>query len=382
MFYSIQVITTKKLENQSRFYLGLMLFCLTLFLTINLLLNLGYQSAVLWSYYFYMPALLLAFPFFNNYLLVVSGTNEKQRKTKFIQYLPALSIFLLLVILFGSLSFEEKLSFIFSEHATAQMNEMHQLRLLYWLKTAVIMLVFGQIVFCIKKYMFVIKDLKSKKEDDASLLRPIKTKQLNQLLTSLIIFVVSSVIFINAVQVNTLGIFLYNLVVLLSGFTLGKIALKQVNIHRYAKFRTNEYAIKIDNKLKPVNRKISTPGSTENQLLLASLQKLMKSEKPYLDNKLTIENLANSLDVHKRVLSNVINDESGMNVYGFINQYRINEFKTLIQNPKMNHLSIEGLAQKVGFSSKSSFNTCFKKVTGKTPSQYRNEMQAECQDAI
>ena len=102
----------------------------------------------------------------------------------------------------------------------------------------------------------------------------------------------------------------------------------------------------------------------------------MASQKPYLNSKLTIDDLANMLDISKRNLSNAINNETEANIYSYINDYRICEFKKLAQNPKMDYLSIEGLAQKVGFNSKSSFNTYFKKATGQTPSKFRNEARA------
>jgi len=46
----------------------------------------------------------------------------------------------------------------------------------------------------------------------------------------------------------------------------------------------------------------------------------------------------------------------------------------------MNHLSLEGIAEIVGFTSKSCFNDRFKKATGKTPSQYRKDFKAKPKD--
>lgn len=108
------------------------------------------------------------------------------------------------------------------------------------------------------------------------------------------------------------------------------------------------------------------------QRLLAS----MKQEKLYLDNELTLPKLAEvtQLSIHK--LSYLLNNDFGQNFYQFVNSYRIEEAKQLLLNPKMSHLSIEGIAYEAGFNSKSVFNTTFKKTTGASPSEFRTSMLA------
>ncbi|NTV84457.1 MAG: AraC family transcriptional regulator, partial [Bacteroidales bacterium] len=57
--------------------------------------------------------------------------------------------------------------------------------------------------------------------------------------------------------------------------------------------------------------------------------------------------------------------------YGVINEYRIKEAEELLLKDSLNQMKIEVLGEMVGFQSKSSFNACFKKVTGMTPSEFR-----------
>ena len=66
----------------------------------------------------------------------------------------------------------------------------------------------------------------------------------------------------------------------------------------------------------------------------------------------------------------MINEHSKTNFYQFINGFRVSEFKMLMQSPKAQQLSILGLAEEAGFSSKSTFYTAFKAVEGVTPKQY------------
>ncbi|WP_373493157.1 helix-turn-helix domain-containing protein, partial [Aquiflexum sp.] len=59
--------------------------------------------------------------------------------------------------------------------------------------------------------------------------------------------------------------------------------------------------------------------------------------------------------------------------FELVNGYRVEESKNLMMDEKLNHLSMIGIAFEAGFSSKTAFNTAFKKHTGMTPSQFKKE---------
>ena len=65
-----------------------------------------------------------------------------------------------------------------------------------------------------------------------------------------------------------------------------------------------------------------------------------------------------------------------MNFYEFINQYRIDEVKRLMDDPANKHLKLISLAYDAGFNSKASFNRIFKQMTEMTPSQYYSLQEA------
>lgn len=106
------------------------------------------------------------------------------------------------------------------------------------------------------------------------------------------------------------------------------------------------------------------------------LLEFMESEKPYLNVALTIFDIAKELDINNKYISQVINQDLGVNFISFINGYRVEEAQKLLLDPTKGNYTIEGLAEMAGFKSKSTFNTAFKKITGKTPSQYRKEQLA------
>jgi AraC-like DNA-binding protein len=99
----------------------------------------------------------------------------------------------------------------------------------------------------------------------------------------------------------------------------------------------------------------------------------MEEKKPYLNPKLSLQELAQNLDISSNRLSQIINQQAEVNFHDFINQYRIEEF---LRNAKSNkNYSLLALALDAGFNSKSSFNHIFKKQKGISPSLYLLKMQ-------
>jgi AraC-like DNA-binding protein len=92
--------------------------------------------------------------------------------------------------------------------------------------------------------------------------------------------------------------------------------------------------------------------------------------KPYLNPDLSLRSLASDLEIHPNHLSWLLNNTIGKNFNEFVNHYRIETFKSIAKDPNNTHLTIEGLAYESGFSSKTVFNTYFKKETGLTPKQF------------
>ncbi|RDX38276.1 AraC family transcriptional regulator [Kangiella sp. HD9-110m-PIT-SAG07] len=108
------------------------------------------------------------------------------------------------------------------------------------------------------------------------------------------------------------------------------------------------------------------------QSLLAVTKEHMQQHKPYLDNQLTLNRLADAIGLSTHHLSEVLNQQEGKNFYQFVNQYRIDH---ILEQLNHDHSSkILDLALSAGFSSKSTFNAVFKQFTDKTPSQYRKAL--------
>ncbi len=103
----------------------------------------------------------------------------------------------------------------------------------------------------------------------------------------------------------------------------------------------------------------------------------LEQEKPYTDPDLQLQNLADHLGIPSYQLSQIINTELRQNFYELINSLRIAEAKHRLIDPANQHITILAIAYDIGFNSKSTFNTAFKKYTKMTPSQFKKSEMAK-----
>ncbi|GAH90171.1 unnamed protein product, partial [marine sediment metagenome] len=102
------------------------------------------------------------------------------------------------------------------------------------------------------------------------------------------------------------------------------------------------------------------------------LIRYMKSQKPYLEPSLSLDELAEKVSIPPHHLSQILNTCLNHNFFDFINSYRIKESERLLSEQDSYRKTILEILYETGFNSKSVFNTAFKKHTGMTPTQFRN----------
>ncbi len=133
----------------------------------------------------------------------------------------------------------------------------------------------------------------------------------------------------------------------------------------------------IDSKLKLVSEIILEEKKIEPEILnedLLKLKKYMIDEKPFLNPALTIQDISKEMNVPVRELSVLINHQLGQHFYDFVNTYRIENAMEILKDATKSKVTILEILYEVGFNSKSSFNTAFKKQTGNTPTEYRKTL--------
>jgi len=117
--------------------------------------------------------------------------------------------------------------------------------------------------------------------------------------------------------------------------------------------------------------KSSEEKDAEIQEKIDMLEKFMIDQKLYLDASLTMYDLSKHLNMPVRELSLLINHDLDQHFFDFINGYRVRQAMEILRDPAKKEYTILEILYDVGFNSKSSFNTAFKKHTHLTPTEYR-----------
>lgn len=115
----------------------------------------------------------------------------------------------------------------------------------------------------------------------------------------------------------------------------------------------------------------SKDGSGFDESDIDKLLTYMDDKKPFLIPSLSINELSGAVDLPKATLSSVINRKLNSNFFEFVNGYRINFAKYLLENSDLSHMDISEVRKESGFSSKTTFNKLFREQLGVTPSTYR-----------
>ncbi len=131
--------------------------------------------------------------------------------------------------------------------------------------------------------------------------------------------------------------------------------------------RQGQNSIEISrNRAQPISQ-----ASTE--VIIKKLKKVMEEQKLYYLSDLTLRNVEDQLGFSSREISLAINQSLKKNFYQFVNEFRVEDFKQKVLDPSNAHLTLFGIAQESGFSSKATFNRVFKSVTGISPREYLNQ---------
>jgi YesN/AraC family two-component response regulator len=98
----------------------------------------------------------------------------------------------------------------------------------------------------------------------------------------------------------------------------------------------------------------------------------MENDKYFLSSTASLSGLAKTIHQTSHHVSQVINENLGQSFFELMATYRVREAKHILKTELGKTLTIEEVAEQVGYNSKSAFNTAFKKITSTTPSSFRD----------
>ena len=107
------------------------------------------------------------------------------------------------------------------------------------------------------------------------------------------------------------------------------------------------------------------------QAIALKLEHAMKEDKLFLQDNLSLNKLSESIAESENHISETLSQFLHTKFFQFVNSFRIEEAKRALQDSDK---LITTIAFDVGFNSKSTFNTAFKKIVGNSPSAYRNSL--------
>lgn len=131
-------------------------------------------------------------------------------------------------------------------------------------------------------------------------------------------------------------------------------------------------------------KKMSYGTDLQESITINNLEKpkqelidFMVLNKPYLNQNLNLQNLANSINWSRSNLSMVINKGFKKNFYDFINNYRLELVIEKISKGEYEDYSLDYLASESGFKNYVSFYRIFKKVKKESPNSYIKRLKKD-----
>lgn len=117
-----------------------------------------------------------------------------------------------------------------------------------------------------------------------------------------------------------------------------------------------------------------TSGMSEEDVskYAEKIKNVMEEKNLYSNPEFKLKDLADEIRLQPYQVSHVLNAGLKQSFYEMVNSYRVIAARKLLKDPSYQFRTILSISNDVGFSTKSTFNSVFKKHTGSTPSQYRD----------
>lgn len=309
--------------------------------------------------YLYGPSIYL-------YTLILGHKKEGFKKKYWLHYLP-----FIIINIYG-------IFFFFFESPEFKLNVVNDINVTWHLKLIGNMIPFHGVVYVVLTYLEA-KKFNAKLKQSYSNIDQINLRWLTFLIIAttviwsiVILSYVLNFIYGNQFQGNMLIYIAISILI----YTIGYKSLSQPEVKLIVD-ENIEMPVKENEELKSPSYKKSGLTNDAADDYLKNLLKLMNDKKPFINSGINLSDLSSMLGISTHNLSETINTKLNQNFYDFINKYRVEEVKKLIEADKNMSFSILALGYDAGFSSKSAFYSAFKKFCNQTPAQYREELKLQ-----
>ncbi|HPI89699.1 MAG TPA: helix-turn-helix domain-containing protein [Spirochaetota bacterium] len=360
------VLLVKKNNNLSNRILALLFLAISVSMIMNYFHMTQKWSAFYCMIYVNLSFYLLYGPLMYLYTLSITGSIKKPL-TRYLRHFLPFAVFLSYMVVrhriiewTGAMDFKP-----FYENTS-----------LFSYPNLVILFLFVNLGY-ICRSLHVVREYKKSLEEYFSDVQRISLIWLSLLLSGAMIFIILIIAFLLLFRDLTVNYFKTELVMIIYITYLATIYMATFFTIRYPQlFNEKMRSEKIhedeekNGTRAPKYEKLKLDDSLKAQYT-DELLHYMKLSKPYLNDSLTLRDLAGMINIPYHHLSLIINTDLKQNFYQFINTYRVEEAKTMLTLEEYKDFTILTIAFNSGFNSKTTFNTIFKQITGHTPSEYR-----------
>lgn len=125
----------------------------------------------------------------------------------------------------------------------------------------------------------------------------------------------------------------------------------------------------------PNSEGIEEEDEEEDERLLGMIESVMISDQLYLQPNLSLDEVADHIQLPVKTVSRLINAGTGQNFSDWVNSHRVRHAQNLLDDRARNSETILHILHESGFNAKSSFNLAFKRHAGMTPTQWRKRLR-------
>jgi AraC-like DNA-binding protein len=363
LFLSWFFITSVQNTRKANLYQGLLLLSISLAIFEEWLNNTGYIVKLLWLTDFSEPLNFMILPLFYFYLR--SSLNPDERKKVWIHFIPAMFWTLYMVFPFIQSDEFKYNSYIETKHREwgyldvvirisedplglrGYVNQFTVVQYLAYISASIILLS--------KRFKSLKQSIFSTENELLILLRNTTL----HLLIIIMIFLGTKLYF--GMQSDVGGYLVASYV----SFVIYATSYRVMNRSDFFNHQSSFFAFPLPKYQK------SSLSDKDKEMILEKIKSEMETKRYFTNNLASLAGLSKQINESSHHVSQVINEKLNKSFFDLLATYRVEYAKKLIFDDKETKLTVEELAEQVGYNSKSSFNIAFKKYTSKTPSEYR-----------